>query len=28
MDRAIRLDYDTEFDGARGTIQVEDAPLE
>ncbi|PSQ03559.1 ATP-binding protein [Halobacteriales archaeon QS_4_69_31] len=28
MDRPIRLAYDTEWDGTRGTIQVEDAWLE
>jgi diphthine-ammonia ligase len=27
MDRPIRLDYDTEFDGTRGRLQVEDAWL-
>jgi len=28
MDRPIRLEYDTEWDGTRGTIRVEDAWLE
>jgi ABC transporter with metal-binding/Fe-S-binding domain ATP-binding protein len=27
MDRRIELDYETEFDGTRGTIQIEDAWL-
>ncbi|WP_459192979.1 diphthine--ammonia ligase [Halosimplex sp. J119] len=28
MERAIRLDYETEWDGTRGTLQIEDAWLE
>jgi uncharacterized protein (TIGR00290 family) len=28
MERAIRLEYETEWDGTRGTVRVEDAWLE
>jgi ABC transporter with metal-binding/Fe-S-binding domain ATP-binding protein len=28
MDRAIRLDYETEWDGTRGTLRIDDAWLE
>jgi len=27
MERAIELDYDTEWDGTRGTLTIEDARL-
>jgi len=28
MERAIELDYETEWDGTRGTLRIEDARLE